>query len=152
MAVAPRVADLMAQALGWSNKEKKRQLASALEGLAVFGGPIPQKMGSELSATTITDLRSLFAKFDTDGNGTMDIKEMMQMAEALGFPFKSSDEASATFRHMDKDGNGRITENEFVRWWHEEKDDDLRKKLGDQFKFSVEKLGDGSGSRGVLFG
>eukprot|EP00593_Proboscia_inermis_P000975 CAMPEP_0171296668 /NCGR_PEP_ID=MMETSP0816-20121228/5373_1 /TAXON_ID=420281 /ORGANISM="Proboscia inermis, Strain CCAP1064/1" /LENGTH=74 /DNA_ID=CAMNT_0011770309 /DNA_START=3 /DNA_END=227 /DNA_ORIENTATION=- len=74
------------------------------------------------------------------------------MAEALGFPFKSSDEASATFRHMDNNGNGRITESEFIAWWVNEKDDELRKKLGEQFKFSGDKLGNGSGSRGVMFG
>jgi len=41
VAVAPKVADLMAQALGWSRWEKNRQLKTALDYIAQFGGAIP---------------------------------------------------------------------------------------------------------------
>lgn len=41
---APKVADLMAQALGWSEKEKKQQLETALNICRTFGGPVPSKM------------------------------------------------------------------------------------------------------------
>jgi glycerol-3-phosphate dehydrogenase len=41
LAVAPKVADLMAQSLGWGWAEKKRQLKEAQEYISQFGGAIP---------------------------------------------------------------------------------------------------------------
>lgn len=151
--VAPKVCDIMAKSLGWSRAEQKRQLQDAMEAIAEFGGPIPRKEGTELSAATITDIRALFQVFDIDRNGYVDFAEMKMIAKELGSPFKDDKEALRTFKHMDVSNNGRVDEEEFVRWWHEHgRDDKLRKKLGEQFKFSVDKLGKGSKSRGVMFG
>jgi len=41
LAIAPKVADLMAQSLGWSRREKNRQLKEAQDYIAQFGGSIP---------------------------------------------------------------------------------------------------------------
>lgn len=153
MEVAPKVADLMAKPLGWNKAKKNRQLAEAQKAIAEFGGPVPHKEGTKLSAATVTDIRALFESFDRDGNGYIDFEEMKSMAKILGSPFKSEDEAMTTFKRMDTDNNGKIYEEEFVRWWHDSgPDDKLRKTLGNQFKLSPEKLGKGSESRGVMFG
>lgn len=44
---APKVADLMAKALGWTKKEKMKQLQEALEVCSTFGGPVPSKTHNE---------------------------------------------------------------------------------------------------------
>mmetsp|Transcript_9046 Transcript_9046/g.12527 ORF Transcript_9046/g.12527 Transcript_9046/m.12527 type:complete len:756 (-) Transcript_9046:425-2692(-) len=151
--VAPKVAELMAKSLGWSKAEKNRQLAEAVEALSEFGGPIPQKEGSKLSAATITDIRSLFHVFDQDQNGFIDFEEMKLMAKELGSPFESEKEALKTFKRMDVDNTGRIYEERFVEWWHDTgRDDKLRKDLGESFKFSADKLKRGTKSRGAMFG
>lgn len=153
LSVAPKVADLMGKTLGWSKSETKRQLDEALVYISEFGGPIPKKEGTKLSAATVTDLRALFEQFDIDKNGFIDYQEMKTMAKELGSPFESEEEAQQTFKRMDVDKNGRVYEERFVQWWNETgPDDKLRKELGDQFKFSADKLQDGAGSRGVAFG
>lgn len=151
--VAPKVADLMAKSLGWSKVERNRQLADAQQAIAEFGGPIPHKEGCKLSAATVTDIRALFEIFDRDRNGYIDFEEMKTMAKALGSPFKDEKEALKTYKRMDVDDNGRICEEDFVQWWHSAgRDDKLRKILGNQFKFSADKLEKGAKSRGVMFG
>jgi Ca2+-binding EF-hand superfamily protein len=64
---APRVAELMAPLLGWSEAEQAAQLADALEHIASFGGPAPR---SELEgASAQSELRELFSALDTDADG-----------------------------------------------------------------------------------
>jgi len=153
--VAPKVADLMAQHLGWSRSEKKRQLADAQAAIAEFGGPIPHtdKITDDDQRSAITDLPSLFQTFDLDQNGYLDFQEMKMVARKLGLPFESEKEAEETFRRMDVEENGRVREEAFALWWNNTgRNDKLRKKLEDQFKFSTEKLGKGPKSRGTMFG
>ena len=104
--VAPKVADLMAQHLGWSRSEKKRQLAQAQAAIAEFGGPIPHtdKITDDDQRSAITDLPSLFKTFDLDQNGYLDFQEMKMVAAKLGLPFESEKEAEETFR---TNGRGR---------------------------------------------
>jgi len=44
--IAPRVAEIMGETLGWCRKEKNLQLKEALEVIKQFGGPIPKDDGS----------------------------------------------------------------------------------------------------------
>lgn len=152
MEVAPKVADLMAKSLGWSRRERNRQLAEAQKALAQFGGSVPLQDGCKISAHTLSDLHALFEAFDRDGNGYVDYEEMKIMATQLGAPFKSEKEAMTTFKAMDADKNGRVNEDEFVTWWHNKEHDKLRKDLGKTVGFSSDKLGKGPKSRGVMFG
>jgi glycerol-3-phosphate dehydrogenase len=153
MSVAPRVADLMAKSMGWSKRERNRQLKEAEEHLATFGGPYPNKGAVKLDTSTVTDLVDLFRTFDADGTGYIDLAELKDVVKMLGFPFESEKEAERTFKQIDKNGDGKITEDEFVAWWHDDrKKSKLRAKLGEQFKFSADKLGTGPKSRGVGFG
>lgn len=154
--VAPKVAELMAQHLGWSRSEKKRQLAQAQAAIAEFGGPIPhtdQLTTKDDHRLAITDLSTLFQTFDLDQNGYLDFQEMKMVAAKLGLPFESEKEAAETFRKMDIEENGRVREEAFALWWNNTgRNDKLRQKLENQFKFSTEKLGKGPKSRGTMFG
>eukprot|EP00588_Corethron_pennatum_P007367 CAMPEP_0194286946 /NCGR_PEP_ID=MMETSP0169-20130528/33648_1 /TAXON_ID=218684 /ORGANISM="Corethron pennatum, Strain L29A3" /LENGTH=750 /DNA_ID=CAMNT_0039033497 /DNA_START=37 /DNA_END=2289 /DNA_ORIENTATION=+ len=149
--VAPRVAEIMQKALGWSKLEKNRQLQEAEEYLAQFGGPNMSK-DAIYSAATITDIQDMFKTFDQKQTGYIDFDEMLLMAKKLGFPMTKM-QAEKQFKSMDLDGNNKITEKEFITWWHEAgPDDELRKNLGNKFQSNVEKLGTGSDSRGIMFG
>lgn len=150
--VAPKVADLMAKSLGWSKKERNRQLAEAQKALGEFGGPVPLRGGSKISVHLLADLHSLFEAFDTDGNGYVDFEELKTMAGQMGTPFKSEAEAKKTFESMDTNSDGRVTEEEFVTWWHKKERSVLRKSLGEKVGFNSDKLGKGAKSRGVMFG
>jgi len=150
--VAPKVAHLMAKTLKWSKKEEKQQLDDAMAYLSEFGGPFPAVENVKLSLTTLTDIREIFQTFDHDKNGYIDFVEMMLMAEKLGFPM-TKEEGEKTFKIIDLDGDGRLTEDEFTHWWNSAgPDDKLRQDLGKQFNLTTDKLGSGSDSRGVMFG
>jgi glycerol-3-phosphate dehydrogenase len=151
--VAPKVADFMAKSLGWSKAERTRQLAEAEEHLSSFGGPIRNVKGMLRHFPTIHDIHSLFELFDRDRNGYIDFEDMKDMAKELGAPFSSEKEALKTFKKMDVDNNGKIGEEEFVRWWNTAgKNDKLKRKIGEKVKFSADKVGKGPKSRGVMFG
>lgn len=150
MAVAPKVADLMAPHMGWSRAEKKRQLAEAEEAIAEFGGPVPHE---DKTLSSIKDLTTLFKTLDMDQNGYFDFQEMKLMAKKLGLPFKSEKEAMETFKRMDVEGSGRVREEAFAMWWQNSgRNDKLHKMLQSQFKANPGELGKGPKSRGTMFG
>ena len=144
--VAPKVADLMGVALGWSEEEKKKQLKEALDVCSTFGGPIPSNF-----LETVQDANDLFVAFDVDKSGYIDFNELKMCVKFLGFPFANDEEAMKEFKMIDKNGNGKITQEEFVDWWNEEKNKEFRKRL-DRYRITTEKLGKGSESRGAIFG
>jgi len=116
--VIPRVTDLMAEQLKWSKKEKAKQQKEAVEYVSQFGGPVADKTGAKLKTATYTDLRDIFGLLDDDKNGYLDERELGNAAQLLGFPFKTAVELKAAFKAIDKDGNGKITEQEFIEWWN----------------------------------
>lgn len=135
MAIAPKVADLMAKSMKWSRRERDQQLREAEELIATFGGPYPNK--KELG--TVNDLHDLFKTIDVSGNGYIDLEELKGMVKMLGFPFKDNDEALQAFKKIDANANGKITYDEFVQWWNDRKHDKLRAQLGEQFLISRNK-------------
>ena len=132
LSVAPRVADLMANALGWSRSEKKKQLQEAIDHLHSFGGAYPKDDKDVVS--TVSDVRDLFRTFDTAGNGYIDLAELQGAAKMLGLPFKDSGAAMKTFEQINKNKDGKITEEEFVAWW-DQSNDKFKKNLGEKFLF-----------------
>jgi glycerol-3-phosphate dehydrogenase len=143
---APKVAELMAKALGWTEEEKSTQLKEALEICNSFGGPIPSNV-----LETIQNTRDLFKTFDVDKSGFIDFDELKLCVKFLGFPFKNDEEAMEEFNRIDKEGNGKISEDDFVAWWNEEKNTEFRLKL-DRYRMSSEKLGQGAENSGAAFG
>jgi len=114
----PRVAELMATHLKWSSKEKAAQIKTAQEYIGAFGGPIADKKNAKLKSATFTDLHEIFLSIDLDKSGYIDEQELEKAAKKLGFPFASKAELKAKFIEIDKDGNGRISESEFIEWWN----------------------------------
>jgi len=134
----PRVVDLMAESLGWSRAEKKRQTALAEDYIGQFGGPVADKKNAQLRARTYTDLMDIFNSVDTKNTGYIDEKGVELAVAKLGFPFKDKKDAKATFTSIDKDGAGRITEGEFIEWWNKTSLDDFQKKLNKQLTLTAE--------------
>jgi len=116
--VVPRVTELMAEQLKWSKKEKASQQKAAMDYIGQFGGPLADKRGAKLKTATYTDLRDIFGMLDGDKNGYLDESELGNAALLLGFPFKTPAELKKAFKTIDTDGNGRISEQEFVDWWN----------------------------------
>jgi len=154
LSIAPKVADLMAVELGWSRAEKKRQLKQAVDVLNTFGGPKPDMAAVEAelkrSGKEVKTVQQVFANMDLGKTGYIDLTEFRDCCEMLGIPFKSDKDAKKAFDRVDANGNGKIDENEFVNWW--KKDDRLKDKLANKFKFAVDKAGSGPESRGAAFG
>ena len=86
----------------------------AVDYIATFGGPAPNKSGAELAAATPKDLSEIFAELDIDGNNVLDRHEVESAAMRLGFPFDSDAALDAAFAQMDITGDGGVTEEEFV--------------------------------------
>ena len=79
--------------------------------------------------------------------------EFKNVVKALGVPFANDKAAMASFQKMDKAGNGKITENDFIAWWKSSSfRDSLKTTLARRYSLTNVKLGDGPGSRGAAFG
>jgi glycerol-3-phosphate dehydrogenase len=148
-AVAPKVADLMSNVLGWSKAEKKRQLDEALKVIDEFGGPVPKNR-----LDSIHNIHDLFKAFDADGSGYIDYSELKEYVKHMGFPFRSEREAKEAFSKMDKNKDGMVSEREFTKWWNDPKNAESRLKLdlSEKYRLSAEKLGEGSENSGAAFG
>lgn len=76
-----------------------------------------------LSSDDLTVLKSVFKKYDSDGNGYLNLKEFILFLVRLGKHVKelrkiSSETASAVFALIDKNGDGKINFHEFCEWWN----------------------------------
>eukprot|EP00301_Raphidiophrys_heterophryoidea_P025900 c8801_g1_i1.p1 GENE.c8801_g1_i1~~c8801_g1_i1.p1 ORF type:complete len:185 (-),score=49.94 c8801_g1_i1:277-831(-) len=58
----------------------------------------------------------IFAKFDTDGDGTINSSEFRFLCNSLGYNL-TDDEIKQALLVIDKDWSGSIDLNEFVDWW-----------------------------------
>jgi len=116
--VIPRVADIMAEELGWSRKTKAEQIRAAREYLASYGGRIPHEDDLEVRLLTHEDAMDVFRDIDTDGSGFLDQQEIKDMATRLGRPL-SEEQLKSLFDTMDKDRNGRIDVEEFIDWYND---------------------------------
>ncbi|RKP17473.1 centrin [Rozella allomycis CSF55] len=68
---------------------------------------------NELTAEQKQEIREAFDLFDTDGSGTIDLKELKVAMRALGFEPKK-DEVKKLIAEIDKNGSGTIDFNEFL--------------------------------------
>ncbi|XP_062507045.1 uncharacterized protein LOC134183505 [Corticium candelabrum] len=60
----------------------------------------------------------VFKKFDVDGSGFIDAKELGRMAYYLGYKLTEG-EILAAIDKLDKNGDGKINCEEFSEWWKE---------------------------------
>ena len=68
----------------------------------------------ELTEEQKSEIREAFDLFDTDGSGTIDIKEMKVALRALGFD-TSKEELRKLVAEVDKDGSGAVEFKEFLQ-------------------------------------
>jgi len=66
-----------------------------------------------LSAQQVAECREAFDLFDTDGSGSIDIKELKVAMRALGFEVKK-DEIKKMVDDLDRDGDGSVDFDEFM--------------------------------------
>jgi K+-dependent Na+/Ca+ exchanger-like protein len=71
------------------------------------------RMELEVSA----NVNAAFQKYDTDGNGTIDSKELKILCQDLGCPEISDAEVTEILQKVDSDGNGVIDLEEFTAWF-----------------------------------
>ena len=74
----------------------------------------------ELSSAETASLRALFARFDTDGSGYIDLPELRQCVTELGCAM-TDDELATAMAAIDVDSDGKISFIEFVAWWSGDK-------------------------------
>lgn len=144
--VAPRVANLMGKALGWTEDEKKKQLEKALKICSAFGGPVPSNF-----LLNVHNVSDLFKAFDVNKTGFIDLNEFELCVKFLGFHFKSEGDIKKEFNIIDSDRNDKISEEEFIKWWNKEKKSEFRMSL-DRYRITEEKLGKGAENSGAAFG
>jgi hypothetical protein len=72
--------------------------------------------GAQFGAVTADQALAVFNEFDADRSGFIDKHELGLLAAALGAPLDEADLA-ATSRHLDANGDGRISFAEFFQWF-----------------------------------
>ena len=117
----PRVADIMAEELGWSRKVKRAQIEEAKNYLETYGGRVPVEDDYFIRVPTLEEASELFREVDRDGSGYLDEDEIRDMSIQLGMEL-SAKEVKAVFKEMDTDRDGKVTSVEFVEWMNKEHD------------------------------
>ena len=70
----------------------------------------------QLSHESIEDIRQHFKFFDRDGNGFIDVKEFIELINAIS-PEATEAQAVTGFELVDENGDGLIEFDEFLGWW-----------------------------------
>lgn len=70
------------------------------------------------------NLREIFDSFDSDKNGTIQIKEIEKVAEQVGEPC-SAQELSEIMELLDINKDGKVSFEEFEYWWSKRKNDKM---------------------------
>lgn len=119
MQALPRVAEIMAEELGWSRKIKAAQIEAAKAYLESYGGRIPVEDDLHVRLPTLEEAMDIFREIDRDGSGFLDVQEIKEMALRLGQPLPD-DRIKDIFQDMDKNGDGKIQADEFMEWFSAE--------------------------------
>ncbi|XP_027700855.1 centrin-2 isoform X1 [Vombatus ursinus] len=90
-------------------------MASTIKKPNLGSTPPRKKMGPkpELTKDQKQEIREAFDLFDTDGTGTIDVKELKVAMRALGFEPKK-EEIKKMISDIDKDGSGKISFSDFL--------------------------------------
>lgn len=95
-----------------------------------------------LSEEELEEFKQVFALFDKDGSGTISAKEIGNVLRALGQNLTEA-ELVDLVRERDKDGNGELDLEEFIRLWGKMlKEDETEEDLLEAFNV-YDKDGDG---------
>eukprot|EP00823_Brevimastigomonas_motovehiculus_P009779 TRINITY_DN954_c0_g1_i1.p1 TRINITY_DN954_c0_g1~~TRINITY_DN954_c0_g1_i1.p1 ORF type:complete len:468 (+),score=160.45 TRINITY_DN954_c0_g1_i1:138-1541(+) len=83
-------------------------------------------------AANLSLIKSAFEAIDTDKSGFIDRDEFNNLCIELG-EILEKDDLTAAIKAIDTSGDGKISLNEFVRWWDDKKTDKKEKKKGKLF-------------------
>ena len=119
MEVLPRVAEIMAEELGWSRRVKAAQIKSAMAYIKSYGGRIPVENDLSVRLPTMSDAKDIFREMDRDGTGYVKISEMKKFTHRLGQPL-DDERVQAIFESMDKNRDGKINFDDFMEWFSDE--------------------------------
>lgn len=114
--VVDSVANLMQLSLGWSRREKARQIKEAVAYVSSFGGPVPNQDGM-VNTTTLVDVRELLSD-------SLTLNDFVMTAIRLGIEL---DSPAVVFDVLQKDG--KVSPEDFVEWWKKQ-DKTSRQALG----------------------
>ena len=109
-----------------------------------------QKKGI-ISLNINVDLLYCFFSYLDTTNGIINLNEMKLCVKFLGYSFKNEEEAVTVFQSMDINSDGKVIEEEFLKWWDEENKSGFRLKL-DRYSVTADKLGRGADNSGAAFG
>ncbi|KAL3809231.1 hypothetical protein ACHAXA_005279 [Cyclostephanos tholiformis] len=126
----PRVADIMAEELGWSRKVKRVQIEAARAYLESYGGRVPVEDDLTVRLPTLGDAKDIFREMDRDRSGRISIKEIKDFAQRLGQPLEE-ERVKAIFESMDKDRDGKVNAEDFMEWFS---NDETKKGIRDYFR------------------
>ena len=62
------------------------------------------------------ELNRVFARFDADGDGSIDLEEFRAIIESLG-ESPSDEVLSLEFAAIDTNADGKVEFQEFMHWW-----------------------------------
>jgi Ca2+-binding EF-hand superfamily protein len=75
-----------------------------------------RELSKPMSEADTSAVKKVFESFDKDKSGYIDLKELAAMCTELGKKI-SDDQAAAAMQQLDKNGDGRVTFDEFALWW-----------------------------------
>lgn len=102
-------------ALKDKNAALKKELAK-LEKLAASVDSKESKAKSEQKVKDVAAVKAAFDHFDADASGFIDKAEFAALSADLG-ELLDDDELAAAVKEIDVSGDGKISFNEFIRWW-----------------------------------
>jgi Ca2+-binding EF-hand superfamily protein len=85
--------------------------------------------------TVEQEARAMFNELDEDGDGTLDVKELVTLCKSLGI---QRGDANVVMKQLDADGDGSVTLDEFEAWWRRNGSETVRKR---QQLFSAQRAG-----------
>ena len=131
MEAIPVVADIMAKELGWSAKVKQKQIEAAEKCINTYGGRISDTSEDKLKSGIYKNIRDVFDAIDSNENGFLEEDELEEVATILGFDMSPKDVEKA-FNEMDIEKKGRVSIDDFIKWWTKSSNSPFRKKLSEQ--------------------
>ena len=134
----PRVIEIMASELGWTEKQKHEQEAYAKEYLKSMGLSIKDQISFPADGVVthedyfipgeLEHFKTVFNSFDIDHDGHITQTDLSKAFKALNIKFKPED-LKSLISEVDFDKNGSIEFNEFVQCLAAVKDIKSRKKF-----------------------
>mmetsp|Transcript_7196 Transcript_7196/g.18480 ORF Transcript_7196/g.18480 Transcript_7196/m.18480 type:complete len:777 (-) Transcript_7196:244-2574(-) len=86
--------------------------------LAALRAAIGKRQAVSPTAMSNNDIKNVFALFDKDGNGELDVDEVADAINLIGVKM-AADEVKDLVFQMDIDGSGKISFDEFKVFWNE---------------------------------